>query len=101
MARMPIPLGITPPFPKHPPAFPTLLPGQVRVGSSRDGVHVSALREIRALRELGCSSCPHVVSLLDVFPNKAGTSLCLVFEYLDWWVAGLPLVGIWRHHAVL
>lgn len=47
-------------------------------------MHVSALREIRALRELGCGSSPHVVQLLDVFPNKAGTSLCLVFEYLDW-----------------
>ncbi|GBF95530.1 cyclin-dependent kinase-like [Raphidocelis subcapitata] len=57
---------------------------KVRVGSARDGVHVSALREIRALRELGCGGCPHVVSLLDVFPNKAGTSLCLVFEHMDW-----------------
>lgn len=62
-----------------PPAAP-----QIRVGSSRDGVHVSALREIRALRELGCGGCSHVVSLLDVFPNKAGNSLCLVFEHLDW-----------------
>jgi hypothetical protein len=60
---------------------------QVRVGGTRDGVHVSALREIRALRELGCSGCPHVVELLDVFPNKAGSSLCLVFEHLDWCAA--------------
>jgi hypothetical protein len=70
--------------PTHPSIHATHPNRQVRVGSSRDGVHVSALREIRALRELGRGGCANVVSLLDVFPNKAGTSLCLVFEFLDW-----------------
>lgn len=52
---------------------------KVRVGTCKDGVHVTALREIKALKEL---KSPHVVELLDVFPNKS--SLSLVFEYMDW-----------------
>lgn len=51
---------------------------KVRLGTGKDGVQTCALREIKALKEL---QCPHVVQLLEVFPNKS--SLSLVFEYMD------------------
>ncbi len=51
---------------------------KVRAGACKDGVHISALREIKVLKEL---KSPHVVRLLDVFPNKSGVSL--VFEYMS------------------
>jgi cyclin-dependent kinase 7 len=52
---------------------------KIRVGSSKDGVHQSAIREIKALKEL---QSPYIVELLDVFPNKS--SISMVFEYMDW-----------------
>jgi cyclin-dependent kinase 7 len=50
----------------------------VRVAAAKEGVSVTALREIKLLKEM---HSPHVVSLLDVFPHKRG--ICLVFEYMD------------------
>ena len=52
---------------------------KVRVGSSKEGVHQSAVREIKALKEL---QSPYIVELLDVFPNKS--SISMVFEYMEW-----------------
>ena len=51
---------------------------KVRMGRLKEGVNMTALREIRFLKEL---RHPHVVELLDVFPHKR--NLMLVYEYLD------------------
>ena len=42
------------------------------------GINVTALREVKLLREL---RSPHIVRLLDVFPQKRGVAL--VFEYAE------------------
>lgn len=49
----------------HPAHLPALQP-------ALQGVNVTALREVKFLREL---NSPHVVRLLDVFPQKRGISL--------------------------
>lgn len=51
---------------------------KVRMGRLKEGVNMTALREIRFLKEL---RHVHVVELLDVFPHKR--NLMLVYEYLD------------------
>ena len=51
---------------------------KVRMGRLKEGVNMTALREIRFLKELRHA---HVVELLDVFPHKR--NLMLVYEYLD------------------
>lgn len=43
------------------------------------GIHVTALREIKILREL---HSPHVVELVDVFIT-GGSNLALVLEYME------------------
>jgi serine/threonine protein kinase len=47
-----------------------------------DGVHITALREIKALSELrgNCDGRQHVVQLLGAFPHK--DKLMLVFEFV-------------------
>lgn len=53
---------------------------KVRLSSnSKDGVNMSVLRELKALRAL---AAPCVVELLDTFSTKS--SLVLVFEFMEW-----------------
>jgi cyclin-dependent kinase 7 len=51
---------------------------KVRIGEQGEGVNVTALREIKYLREL---HHPNIVSLIDVLPLKKGVGL--VFEYME------------------
>ncbi|KAK1869245.1 hypothetical protein I4F81_011724 [Pyropia yezoensis] len=51
---------------------------KVRLGHYRDGVSVTALREIKLLQEV---RHPNVIHLVDVFASGGGTSLNLVLEY--------------------
>lgn len=54
---------------------------KVRLSSSsgKDGVNMSVLRELKALRAL---AAPCIVDLLDTFSTKS--SLVLVFEFMEW-----------------
>jgi serine/threonine protein kinase len=53
---------------------------KVRLSSNgKDGVNMSVLRELHALRSL---AAPCVVELLDTFSSKS--SLVLVFEFMEW-----------------
>lgn len=45
---------------------------KIRLGKAKEGVNVTALREIKLLKEL---HSPQVVQLLDVFPHKRNLSL--------------------------
>ena len=45
---------------------------KIRLGKAKEGVNVTALREIKLLKEL---HGPHVIQLLDVFPHKRNLSL--------------------------
>ncbi len=45
---------------------------QEDLGKAKEGVNVTALREIKLLKEL---HGPHIVQLLDVFPHKQNLSL--------------------------
>ncbi|KAM0752429.1 Pkinase-domain-containing protein [Meredithblackwellia eburnea MCA 4105] len=51
---------------------------KIKVGQFKDGLDMSAIREVKFLREL---SHPNIISLLDVFSNKS--NLNLVLEFLD------------------
>ncbi|TNY24418.1 kinase-like domain-containing protein [Rhodotorula diobovata] len=51
---------------------------KIKVGQFKDGLDMSAIREVKFLREL---RHPNVIELLDVFSNK--TNLNLVLEFLD------------------
>jgi cyclin-dependent kinase 7 len=51
---------------------------KIRIGEKGEGVNVTALREVKYLKEL---HHPNIVSLLDVIPLKKG--ICLVFEYME------------------
>ncbi|KAF8317157.1 CMGC/CDK/CDK7 protein kinase [Clavulina sp. PMI_390] len=51
---------------------------KIKVGEFKDGLDMSAIREVQYLREL---SHPNVIKLLDVYSSK--TNLNLVLEYLD------------------
>ncbi|KAL8279956.1 hypothetical protein RQP46_007537 [Phenoliferia psychrophenolica] len=51
---------------------------KIKVGQFKDGLDMSAIREVKFLREL---KHPNVIELLDVFSNKA--NLNLVLEFLD------------------
>jgi len=50
---------------------------KIRLGKAKEGVNVTALREIKLLKEL---QGPHIVQLLDVFPHKRNLSLVRT-----WW----------------
>lgn len=50
---------------------------KIRLGAAREGVNVTALREIKMLRELDHEN---VVAMVDVFHHKA--NIFLVFEYM-------------------
>ncbi|KAK9838165.1 hypothetical protein WJX81_005984 [Elliptochloris bilobata] len=51
---------------------------KIRLGKAKEGVNMTALREIKLLKEL---HSPYIVRLLDVFPHKR--NLSLVFEYME------------------
>lgn len=51
---------------------------KIKVGQFKDGLDMSAIREVKYLREL---RHPNVIELLDVFSSK--TNLNLVLEFLD------------------
>eukprot|EP00897_Mesotaenium_endlicherianum_P000216 jgi/Mesen1/10195/ME000766S09571 len=51
---------------------------KIRVGKYKEGVNVTALREIKLLKEL---KDRHVIELIDVFPNKQ--NLNLVFSFME------------------
>lgn len=51
---------------------------KIRIASMKEGINVTALREIKLLKEL---KHPHIVGLLDVFPLKR--NLALVFECME------------------
>jgi len=51
---------------------------KIRVGDAKEGVHLSALREIKVLQEL---KYPYIIRLLNVFPHKQ--KLALVFEHME------------------
>lgn len=52
---------------------------KVKLRNSKEGVNMSVLRELKALKTL---KSPYIVDLLDVFTTKS--SLVLVFEFMDW-----------------
>lgn len=51
---------------------------KIHVTNTKEGVNVTALREIKLLKEL---NSPHIIRLIDVFPHKKNISL--VFEYME------------------
>lgn len=51
---------------------------KLRMGTAKEGINVTALREIKLLKEI---RSPHVVRLLDVFTHKK--NLALVFEFME------------------
>ncbi|KAJ1953143.1 TFIIH complex serine/threonine-protein kinase subunit kin28 [Linderina pennispora] len=51
---------------------------KIKLGNMRSGLDMSAVREVKALREL---QHPNVIELIDVFSHK--TNLNLVLEFLD------------------
>ncbi|EFJ13294.1 hypothetical protein SELMODRAFT_100958 [Selaginella moellendorffii] len=51
---------------------------KIRLGKYKEGVHVTALREIKLLKEL---RDPNIIELIDVYPHKR--NLHLVFEFME------------------
>ncbi|KAJ1801399.1 TFIIH complex serine/threonine-protein kinase subunit kin28 [Coemansia sp. RSA 2399] len=51
---------------------------KIKLGNARSGLDMSAIREVKALREL---RHPNIIELIDVFSHK--TNLNLVLEFLD------------------
>eukprot|EP00249_Psilotum_nudum_P024623 c29240_g1_i1 orf=128-1369(+) len=51
---------------------------KIRLGKYKEGVHVTALREIKILKEL---RDPNIIELIDVYPHKR--NLHLVFEFME------------------
>lgn len=51
---------------------------KIRIGKQKDGVNITALREIKMLKEL---NHPHIILLIDAFPHKE--NLHLVFEFME------------------
>ncbi|RUP02436.1 hypothetical protein BC936DRAFT_140633 [Jimgerdemannia flammicorona] len=52
---------------------------KIKVGLLKDGLDLTAIREVKFLQEL---KHPNIVNLVDVFSHK--TNLNLVLEFLDW-----------------
>ena len=53
---------------------------KILLGKAKEGVNVTALREIKLLKEL---HGPRIVQLLDVFPHKGNLSLVSGNEYWE------------------
>ncbi|CAN6902580.1 hypothetical protein Bca4012_094241 [Brassica carinata] len=51
---------------------------KIRIGKQKEGVNITALREIKMLKEL---KHPHIILLIDAFPHKQ--NLHLVFEFME------------------
>ncbi|KAL0701662.1 hypothetical protein Bca4012_057784 [Brassica carinata] len=51
---------------------------KIRLGKEKEGVNMTALREIKLLKEL---KHPHIIELVDAFPHKE--NLHLVFEFME------------------
>lgn len=51
---------------------------KIRLGKYKEGVNVTALREIKLLKEL---HDPNIIELVDVYPHKR--NLHLVFEFME------------------
>ncbi|ESQ34998.1 hypothetical protein EUTSA_v10007847mg [Eutrema salsugineum] len=51
---------------------------KIRLGKQKEGVNITALREIKMLKEL---KHPHIILLIDAFPHKE--NLHLVFEFME------------------
>ena len=51
---------------------------KIRLGKHKEGVNITALREIKMLKEL---KHPHIILLIDAFPHKE--NLHLVFEFME------------------
>ncbi|KAM6577307.1 hypothetical protein CsatB_029144 [Cannabis sativa] len=51
---------------------------KIRLGKQKEGVNVTALREIKLLKEL---KDPNIIELIDAFPHKG--NLHLVFEFME------------------
>ncbi|CAN7134112.1 cyclin-dependent kinase D-3 [Brassica rapa] len=51
---------------------------KIRIGKHKEGVNITALREIKMLKEL---KHPHIILLIDAFPHKQ--NLHLVFEFME------------------
>ncbi|AAF24839.1 putative protein-serine/threonine kinase CMGC-CDK-CDK7 family [Arabidopsis thaliana] len=51
---------------------------KIRLGKEKEGVNVTALREIKLLKEL---KHPHIIELIDAFPHKE--NLHIVFEFME------------------
>ncbi|CAH2037063.1 unnamed protein product [Thlaspi arvense] len=51
---------------------------KIRIGKQKEGINVTALREIKMLKEL---KHPHIILLIDAFPHKE--NLHLVFEFME------------------
>lgn len=51
---------------------------KIHLGRAKEGVNVTALREIKLLKEL---KDPHIIRLLDAFPHKQ--NLHIVFEFME------------------
>ncbi len=51
---------------------------KIRLGKYKEGVNVTALREIKLLKEL---HDPNIIELIDVYPHKR--NLHLVFEFME------------------
>lgn len=51
---------------------------KIRLGKAKEGVNMTALREVKLLREL---QSPHIVRLVDVFAHK--NNLALVFDFME------------------
>lgn len=51
---------------------------KIRLCKQKEGVNITALREIKLLKEL---KHPHIIELIDAFPHKE--NLHLVFEFME------------------
>ncbi|KAL6178199.1 hypothetical protein ACLB2K_049718 [Fragaria x ananassa] len=64
---------------------------KIRVGKQKEGVNVTALREIKLLKEL---KDPNIIELIDAFPHKG--NLHLVFEFME-----TDLEAVIRNHNIV
>ncbi|GJP36361.1 hypothetical protein CLOM_g20875 [Closterium sp. NIES-68] len=53
---------------------------KIHLGDSKEGVNVTALREIKLLQEL---HHPHIIELIDIYPHKRNLNLVLEFMETD------------------